>query len=272
MRAILLATVLWLLPLYALAQGIQEISINEHEIAVVEVEASVDAKVDIRARRSLFDIVMVYELLPVKVAPPPAPAPAPAVSNNIPASAEGDEYLVRRRFAFTGPPGRYLVEVLSMNGGLKRTDRIVTISPVNPAPPGPRPPGPGPKPPGPTPDGFKGKVHAAFHSLSDEAKGMKTKITQGDGHVVEMPVREAISGNYQEIADEAEANPNAWGPATMVNELKTRNAGIGLAASKAWKDFWPKVGQAFKDLGLDSNDTAGHVKAFREVSEVLSAD
>jgi hypothetical protein len=83
--------------------------------------------------------------------------------------------------------------------------------------------------------------------------------------------RRNIANNYLSVANEAENNPSAWDAATMVNEVKTRNtSALPASVLSGWSSFWPKLARAFTDLRLQSNDLKGHIKAFKEVHEVLS--
>lgn len=81
-----------------------------------------------------------------------------------------------------------------------------------------------------------------------------------------------IAEVYSTIANEAEENSNSWDAATMVNEAKVRNTSVlPSSALNDWKDFWSGLSTAFKNLKLASTDLQGHIKAFKEVSEVLNA-
>lgn len=75
---------------------------------------------------------------------------------------------------------------------------------------------------------------------------------------------------YADIAKEADTKPGSWDAATMVNEVKVRSAStLSIQVLKDWKDFWPATTIAFKDLKLAATDLQGHIKAFKEVAEVL---
>lgn len=109
--------------------------------------------------------------------------------------------------------------------------------------------------PDPMPTAFKEQVANALKTVSAPATSYKKNV----------------ANNYRAVASEAKANPNAWDAATMVNEVKTRNAtALPSSVLAGWSGFWPKLARAFTELKLDSNDLNGHIKAFEDVADVLS--
>ena len=59
----------------------------------------------------------------------------------------------------------------------------------------------------------------------------------------------------------------------MVNEVKVRNISLLPASNlKGWSEFWPGLGEAFRNLKLKSTDLEGHIKAFKEVAEILKGE
>jgi len=110
-------------------------------------------------------------------------------------------------------------------------------------------PGPGPATP------FKAAVRAALDSVQGEYRGSAPDVAEV----------------YAGIAKEAEQQPDSWDPAAMVNEAKVRNASVPNLDLNGWRAFWPALGRAMANLRLSSDDLAGHIKAFRDVAEVLNA-
>lgn len=109
-----------------------------------------------------------------------------------------------------------------------------------------------PIPPPTTP--FKDQIKAALTKVS--GMGLQSKANVGN--------------IYLEIAKEAESKPASWDAATMVNEVKTRaTAKLPISVLKDWQNFWPAASTAFKELKLDPKDLNGHIKAFKDVAEVL---
>lgn len=116
---------------------------------------------------------------------------------------------------------------------------------------GPDPPDP-PNPP--TPTAFKQKIEAALKKVDQSALTYKGEV----------------ANIYKAIANEAEAQPNSWDAATMVNESKVRVAtALPTSVLSGWSGFWPELAKAFKELKLTKDDLDGHIKAFKEVAEVL---
>lgn len=117
-------------------------------------------------------------------------------------------------------------------------------------------PKPGPDPiPVPVPTGFKAKVKAAFDKVPDSGRQYTDKV----------------ANVYLEIANQAEANPNAWDAATMVNQAKVDFATkLPVSALNDWKPFWEDLAKALVELDLDSSDLNGHIKAFKEIVEVIA--
>ena len=102
---------------------------------------------------------------------------------------------------------------------------------------------------------FKEEVKTALSKVGSSGLTYKTKIAE----------------IYSGIANEAESSPNSWDAATMVNEAKVRNSSaLPTSALADWKDFWSGLATAFKNLKLASSDLQGHIKAFKEVGEVLN--
>lgn len=106
----------------------------------------------------------------------------------------------------------------------------------------------------PTPNDFKDRIKSAMSQVT--GIGLQSKANVGK--------------IYADVAKEAETKPESWDAATMVNEVKVRSASqLSISVLKDWKGFWPTTTEAFKDLKLVANDLQGHIKAFKEVSEVL---
>lgn len=101
--------------------------------------------------------------------------------------------------------------------------------------------------------------------FKDQIKAALTKVS-GQG----LQSKANVGNIYLKIAKEAESKPASWDAATMVNEVKTRaTATLPISVLKDWQNFWPAVSTAFKDLKLASTDLNGHIKAFKDVAEVL---
>jgi hypothetical protein len=101
--------------------------------------------------------------------------------------------------------------------------------------------------------------------FKDQIRVGLTKVT-GQG----LQSKANVGKVYLDIATEATNKPTAWNPASMVNEVKVRNATtLSVTALKDWSGFWPIVGTALRDLKLKSDDVQGHIKAFKDIAEVL---
>lgn len=158
-------------------------------------------------------------------------------------------------------PGKYQIHLktISVDWESKKVQYlsfVQDIEIISPEPTPPTPPGPGPGPdPKPNPTGFEGKIQVALQTVPSNAISHKKVVGQ----------------IYQSIAAEAAANPSAWGPASMMNEVKVRNLSNfpSLEVGKGWNKFWQGVAKAFVEEKLDSNDLAGHVEAFNKIANVL---
>lgn len=119
-------------------------------------------------------------------------------------------------------------------------------------------PGPDPNPgpdPTPEPTAFKQKVEDALKKVKSEYTSYKENV----GKV------------YQLVASEAKSSPNAWDPASMINEAKVRLATeLPTQVIIGWMGFWPELAQALKDLKLTADDLDGHIKAFEDIATVLN--
>ena len=178
---------------------------------------------------------------------------------------------------FTGPPGTYSIRLSAFESdrGFVSATAHVTIRGEKPQPPKPTPdPKPEPDPPPqpvPDADSFTAAISKALKGVSESARNKSVTIRQGDGHTTTAPCRVAIAGVYRQIATEASDNPTAWSPSRMVSEAKVRNAStIPISIMGEWSSFWPALAKAMVALKLDGLDTAKHIKAFRQIAEVLS--
>lgn len=118
----------------------------------------------------------------------------------------------------------------------------------------------GPKPPDdpdpPNPSTFKGQVKAALSKVDSSALSHKTKVAEV----------------YSGIAKEAEAQPDSWDAALMVNEAKVRNATVlPTEALSKWAPFWTDLAKALQGLNLPAEDLKGHIQAFKDIAEVLNS-
>lgn len=161
------------------------------------------------------------------------------------------------------PPGKYDIGLMTITVDFDKKDiqfnehefilEVVkgNLPPTPPTPP--TPPNP-PTPPVPPQTAFKQAVASALAKVPTAGQQYKVKIAEV----------------YSGIALEAESQPNAWDAATMVNEAKVRNSGaLPVSALTDWKDFWSGLATAFRNLKLSATDLQGHIKAFKEVAEVL---
>ena len=116
-------------------------------------------------------------------------------------------------------------------------------------------PEPGPQPgPGPQPTTFEGQVKAAADKIGNAGKSKAGVVAM----------------IYSDIAADAKTAPNAWDPANMVAEVKTRiTSALEPNISPAWAQVWPLLASALKGLELPATDTAGHVKAFETIAKVF---
>jgi len=157
-------------------------------------------------------------------------------------------------------PGKYDISLMTINVDFDKKDiqyneHEITINIVKGNIPSPDDPAPKPDNPVIPTTAFKEEVKKALSKIGTSGLTYKVKIAE----------------IYSGIANEAEENNNSWDAATMVNEAKVRNASaLPSSALNDWKDFWSGLATAFKNLKLASTDLQGHIKAFKEVGEVLN--
>ena len=140
---------------------------------------------------------------------------------------------------------------------------------------GPDPnPTPNPNPnPNPNPTGFGKMVADSLDKVTSVVRNEMVNVRQVDGNILQRKAQDVVRKNYADIASEAEKNPNAWDAATMVNEVKVRNISLLPASNlKGWSEVWPGLGEAFRNLKLKSTDLEGHIKAFKDVAEILKGE
>ena len=132
-------------------------------------------------------------------------------------------------------------------------------------------PDPNPNPnPNPNPTGFGKMVFDSLEKVSSVVRNKMVDVRQADGNILQRKSQDVVKKNYADIAKEAEKNPDSWDAATMVNEVKVRNiSSLPTDNLKGWNNFWPGLGEAFRSLKLESTDLEGHIKAFKEVAEIL---
>lgn len=159
------------------------------------------------------------------------------------------------------PPGKYDIGLMTINVDFDKKDiqfaeHEITLEIIkgNLPPDVPNPPNP-PIPPVVPTTAFKEEVKIALTKVGTGGQAYKTKIAEV----------------YGGIAAEAEAQPSSWDAATMVSEAKVRNtSSLPTSALTDWKDFWSGLSTAFKNLKLSATDLQGHIKAFKDVSDVLN--
>jgi hypothetical protein len=153
-------------------------------------------------------------------------------------------------WVFTGPPGSYAIRMTVWSkeqGRLDVSTAYITIEGDAPDDPD------DPDDPDP-PSGFESQVKSALKKVGSDG-------TQYTGSVADV---------YQEIASSAKSQPNAWGPAAMVNEAKVRNATvIPVSAMDDWQPFFADLATAMRGLGLEADDLDGHIQAFETIAKVL---
>jgi hypothetical protein len=167
------------------------------------------------------------------------------------------------RLIFTGPPGRYTIEIaeiVSRDGKadiVSQPSRVVEIVGKNPGPPGPGPtppPGPGPSPPPappgpkPSPDGFLG--------FTKWAAAETAKITEAD------------SANTTEVAGMFEANGSALaaGGIKTREELLSQTAEFLNARGPAWQTFRASLRSELGRLGFQSRPKDEFSKAWSAIA------
>lgn len=131
---------------------------------------------------------------------------------------------------------------------------LVVVGPGPGPDPDPDPePDPDPIPP-PPPTDFVAKLKAALATVPERSK----------------PAAALIAGNYEDIAAQAESNPAAWDPASMMDVVKTMHAS-DLAAQQLgdWRKFFGGLAVALSELKLQPGDLQSHVKYFKVIADTL---
>ena len=124
-------------------------------------------------------------------------------------------------------------------------------------------PDPQPEPqPEPEPEPEPEPVDPFIDAIQTSLKLVPTEFTSDN---------KAVARNYSAVADSAKDKPESWDPASMLNEVKSRNiSDLSLDALRGYSPLWSGISKAFIALKLDKEDLDGHIKAFEKISEVLN--
>lgn len=152
-----------------------------------------------------------------------------------------------------GDAGQYAVILIPPADDAQPIVTVVDLGKAPTPPPGPDPPPPGPDPP--KPDNFSAKIRAARDLVDQAHRGAASQLAD----------------IFTAVASEAAANPSAWDPAAMANEVKVRATSAMTAEQlAAWRPWWAAYAKAMVELKLTDGDLPGHVAAFQMVAAALT--